>query len=230
MFRRDHQFQRVQFVSPHSAEYRQRRQQIRDAHPTHGGPRHPGERIGGIVERAVRFWLSQYVTLEEDRILSWRERNVGGVRYQELDGVQRVSSEELCLFEIKLTTRAAMQRASGISQLNAAQEALAASDGWRTIRRRLVYVAEVPQVVGRSQEIPWMVPGEQREEVGVIWVPPAEVTAATKALGLSLPENWLDPSTRQMGESVPRVSDSPAFAFNPMMAAMESALAKAATM
>jgi len=226
MFTCEQRVQRVQFVNPRSAEYRQRQEQIWDAHPAHGGPRHPGERIGGMVERAIRFWLSQHVTLDEDRILSWRERGASGIRYQELDGVQRVSSEELCLFEIKLTTQAAMQRASGISQLNAATGVLSAGTGWRSIRRRLVYTADTTLEVGRSPGIPSTAPGDLREDLGVIWVPPAEVSAAAKTLGLCLPENWLDPGARQGGESLPTVPNAPVFPLNTLGAAMERALAK----
>ena len=224
---------RVQLISPHSPEYRLFLQKILENRTSRGGQRNAGEMIGRLAERAVRHWLYQQVPLDSNRILAWQEHERAGLRYQELDAVQCVDHEALCLFEIKLAAPKAMERGIGLGQLNSAVNVLLEGRRCRRVCRRLVYIADAPLPVGRDEGIRRVNPDDTQTDLGVVWVSPSAVTAAAAALDLSLPQDWFDPSVRS--GPAPSASPEDAFScraadavtpFNPVAAAMERALAR----
>ena len=56
-------------------------------------------------------------------------------------------------------------------------------------------MAETPVPV--LDDLPVLEPDDEYEEIGVVWVPPAAVEMAAQALGLDLPEGWLQPEARE---------------------------------
>jgi hypothetical protein len=81
--------------------------------------------------------------------------------------------------------------------LNTAADILLTSGNWQYVLKRLVYVANEDQRVTVLDEIPVVDPSEEYEELGVIWVPLAEVEAAAQELEITLPENWSEPEARE---------------------------------
>ena len=155
--------------------------------------------ISDLVERAVRHWLSGYVPLMEERILSWEQRLRNGrygTLYRELDGIWQIDDESLCLYEMKLTFPENMERGVGLRQLEASTELLVASGKYKYILQRLVYVSAEPVQV-LEEDLPSLPPDEEYAELGVIWVPPDAVEAAAKELEIELPEDWLTPESRE---------------------------------
>ncbi len=191
-------YSNVHLVLPDDAEYIAFMRRIQDRRPSRGGPRAAGEMLGGLVERCVRHWLSGHVPLLEERILCYEQRQRDGLRailYRELDSVWQIDDESLCLFEMKLTFPENMERGVGIRQLNIARDVLFAANRYQYILQRLVYISEEPVIV--LEDLPALAPEDEYAELGVVWVPPAEVEKAAAALEITLPENWLEPESRE---------------------------------
>ena len=130
-------------VRPDDPEYVAFMRRMADKRPGRGGPRQAGEYIGGIIERCVQQYLKGFVSLQEERILTWEQRlrnGRAGRLYRELDGVWTIDHESLCLFEIKFSFPENMERGVGIKQLNIAQELLFASGRYQYVLKRLVYI------------------------------------------------------------------------------------------
>ncbi len=190
-------YRNIHLVTPADEEYVAFMRRMADKRPSRGGPRATGEYLGGVVEQAVRHWLAPIIPLQEKRILTWEQRlrsGRHGTLYRELDGVWQIDDVSLCLFEMKLTTPERMEEGAGIRQLNIASEILFASKQYDYILKRLVYVSEIPIPV--LDDIPILNPDDEFEELGVLWVPPSEVVKAASELELELPENWLEPESR----------------------------------
>src|SRR5438067_2400829 len=133
-----------------------------DRRPSRGGPRMAGEVLGGLVERAVRHWLGKSVPLLEERILEWEQRQWNGrnaTLYREIDAIWQIDAESLCLYEMKLTFPENMERGTGLRQLEASSEVLAASGRFRYILKRLVYVAEERVTV--LEDVPELEPDDE---------------------------------------------------------------------
>lgn len=191
-------FRNVRLVAPDDPDYIAYMRRMADRRPSRGGPRAAGEYLGGIVERAVRHWLSGYVPLQEERILSWEQRMRNGrhaTLYREIDAIWTIDHESLCLYEMKLTTPENMERGVGLRQLDASAETLFTSKRYRYVLKRLVYVAEEPVAV--LEDLPALTPDDEYEEVGVVWVPPGAVETAALELEMELPEGWLLPESRE---------------------------------
>lgn len=194
----------IRLVRPDNEDYVAYMRRMADLRPSRGGPRQAGEMLGGLVERAVRHWLSTQVPLQEERILSWEQRLSNGRHgrlYRELDAVWPIDAESLALFEIKFTTPERMAAGVGLDQLDLAAGILSRSKTYRYLLLRLVYVAAQPIPVLADEEnpegVPVLPPSEEYEELGVVWVPPTIVEESALALGLDLPQNWLDPEARE---------------------------------
>jgi len=188
----------VRLVPTEDADYISFLRRMADRRPSRGGPRAAGEVLGGLVERAVRQWLSKFVSLSDDRILVWEQRQRNGrnaTLYREIDGIWRIDSESLCLYEVKLTFAENMERGVGLRQLEASTETLFASKQFKYILQRLVYVAE--EQVDVLEGLPVLEPDNEYAEVGVIWAPPAEIVESARELEIELPENWLEPESRE---------------------------------
>ena len=188
----------IQLVRTDDAEYVAWRRRMADKRPSRGGPRHAGEMMGGLVEKCVQHYLRGFVPLLEEHILTWEQRmrtGRAGRLYRELDGVWQIDDESLCLFEIKFTFPENMERGVGLKQLNIAQEILFASGKYQYILKRMVYVGDEPVVV--LEDLPVLNPDDEYEELGVIWVPTAAIETAAQELGLTLPENWREPESRE---------------------------------
>lgn len=191
-------FHNIRLVSPDDADYIAHQRRMADLRPARGGPRAAGEYLGGIVELAVRHWLSAYIPLQEARILAWEQRlrnGRNGTLYRELDAVWTIDEESLCLYEMKLTYPENMEKGVGIRQLNIAADTLFASKLYRYILKRLVYIGS--ERVEVLDGIPELEPDDETEELGVIWVTPEAVETSAIALGIELPENWLEPESRE---------------------------------
>ncbi len=194
----------IRLVTLEDPEYVAFRRRMADQRPSRGGPRHAGEYLGGLVEQCVRHWLQSFVPLQEERILTWEQRLRSGRHgrmFRELDAVWTIDHESLCLFEMKFTTPANMQRGVGLKQLDIAAQTLFASKRYRYILQRLVYVAEepIPVLIDEEDEagLPALAPDDEYEELGVVWVAPEAVVQAAQELGLELPDNWRDPEARE---------------------------------
>jgi len=189
------------FVSPDDPEYRAFQGRMRDRRPSRGGPRAAGEFMGGLAEQCVQHWLKKFVPLQEERILTYEQRNRHTGRmtrfYRELDGVWCIDSESLCLFEMKFTFPENMERGVGISQLNKNRDLLFIDPKWKYILRRMVYIAEETERVTVLDNLPALEPDDENTELGVIWVLPSDVETAAKELEIELPENWLAPESRE---------------------------------
>jgi hypothetical protein len=203
-----HEFQNIQLVKPDDSEYISHMRRMADLRPSRGGPRHAGEVLGGLVERCVRHWLSGYVPLQEERILAWEQRQRNGRYgrlYRELDAVWIIDHESLCLYEMKLTFTENMERGVGLRQLDIATQTLYGTGRYRYILQRLVYVAAEPVPVLASPDdtepgeggLPAVEPNDEYTELGVVWVSPTAVESAALELGIELPENWLEPESRE---------------------------------
>ncbi len=191
-------YRNIKLVPPEDDEYVAFMGRMADKRPSRGGPRAAGEYLGGVVELAVRHWLSQIVALQPERILTWEQRlrnGRHGTLYRELDAVWQIDDVSLCLFEMKLTTSEHMEDGSGIRQLNIASDILFESKKYDYILKRLVYVAE--EQVPVLEDLPVLEPNDEYAELGVIWVPPSEVIKAAGELELDLPEDWLLPESRE---------------------------------
>lgn len=191
-------YRHVRLVTPDDPEYIAFMRRMADKRPSRGGPRAAGELLGGLVEQAVRHWLGGRVPLQEERILAWEQRLRNGrhaTLYRELDAVWRIDDESLCLYEMKLTTPENMERGVGLKQLDIATETLLTDKRNRYVLQRLVYIAEEPLPV--PEEIPAVEPEEEYAELGVVWVAPSAVEAAARELELDLPEDWLQPESRE---------------------------------
>jgi hypothetical protein len=194
----DNPFWNVRLVKPDDADYIAYMRRMADRRFPRGGPRAAGEYLGGLVERAVRHWLSKAVPLLEERILVWEQRQRNGrnaTLYREIDAVWQIDAESLCLYEMKLTFRENMERGVGLRQLEASTETLFASSKYEYILKRLVYVAEEKVTV--LEGLPVLEPDDEYAEVGVIWAPPAQVVKAAEELEIELPPNWLEPESRE---------------------------------
>ncbi len=189
------------FVPPDDADYRAFQARMRDRRPSRGGPRAAGEYMGGLAEACVQHWLKKFVPLQEARILCYEQRNLHTKRmttfYRELDGVWQIDPESLCLFEMKFTFPENMERGVGISQLDKNADLLFVDPKWSYILKRLVYIAKEEERVTVLDDLPALAPDDENTELGVIWVPPAEVEAAALELEIELPENWLLPESRE---------------------------------
>jgi len=188
----------IMLVRPDDPEYVSWMRRMADKRPSRGGPRQAGEYMGGLVELCVRHYIEGFVTLQEERILTWEQRmrtGRAGRLYRELDGVWTIDHESLCLFEIKFTFPENMERGVGIKQLNIAQELLYASARYQYVLKRLVYISDTP--VSVLDDVPVLEPNDENEELGVIWVPTEAIEAAALALELTLPENWREPESRE---------------------------------
>ena len=193
-------YRNIRLTLPQDEEYIAWMRRMADLRPTRGGRRSAGEYLGGLVERCVRHYIGKQVALKEERILGWEQRLKNGrvgPMYRELDGVWQIDDESLCLFEMKLTRPQNMEKGTGIKQLNTAADILLTSGNWQYVLKRLVYVANEDQRVTVLDEIPVVDPSEEYEELGVIWVPLAEVEAAAQELEITLPENWSEPEARE---------------------------------
>ncbi len=195
----ENRFWNVRLVHVEDLEYIAFKRRMADRRPSRGGPRAAGEVLGGVVERCVQLWLSKYVSLQEERILTYEQRNEYNGRtstlYRELDGVWRIDDVSLCLFEIKMTYKEKMEDGIGLKQLETAEEILYSSGKFQYILKRMVYISEERVVV--LDDLPALEPDDENSELGVVWVPPSEVVAAAKELELELPENWLEPESRE---------------------------------
>ena len=191
-------YREVQLVTIDDPEYVAFMRRMADSRPGRGGPRQAGEVLGGLIERCVRHWLSSYVPLMEERILTWEQRMRNGRTgrmFRELDGVWAIDDVSLCLFEMKMTFPENMERGVGLKQLNVAAETLFASRRYEYILKRLVYVAT--EQVAVLEDLPVLEPNDENAELGVVWVPPDSVEAAAKELEIELPENWREPESRE---------------------------------
>jgi hypothetical protein len=231
-------FHDVHLVKPDDPGYIAFMRRMADQRPSRGGPRAAGEYLGGLVEQAVRHWLGGFVTLQEERILAWEQRQRNGRQapfYRELDAVWTIDAESLCLYEMKLTTPENMERGVGLRQLDIATEILFASRHYRYILKRLVYVAAEPVVV--LDDLPALEPDDEYEELGVVWVRPEAVETAASELGLELPADWLSPEARegflenpereawrQFADTEARDADAEESAGNPLADALRRAL------
>ena len=169
-----------------------------DRRPSRGGPRAAGEVLGGLVERAVRHWLSKSVPLLDERILTWEQRQWNGrnaTLFREIDAIWQIDDESLCLYEMKLTFAENMERGVGLRQLGASTETLAAAGRYKYLLKRLVYVAA--EKVPVLDDLPELEPDDEYAEVGVVWAPPAAVEEAARELEITLPDNWLEPESRE---------------------------------
>jgi hypothetical protein len=194
----DNPYWNVRLVTPEDPDYVAFMRRMADRRPSRGGPRAAGEVLGGLVERAVRHWLGKFVPLSDDRILVWEQRQRNGrnaTLYREIDGIWQIDEESLCLYEMKLTFTENMERGVGLRQLEASTETLFASDRYRYILKRLVYVGEEKVIV--LEDLPELEPDDAYAELGVVWVPTAAVEEAARELEIELPENWLDPESRE---------------------------------
>ena len=194
----DNTYWNVRLVTPEDADYVAFMRRMADRRPSRGGPRAAGEVLGGLVERSVRHWLSRYVPLSEERILAWEQRQRNGrnaTLYREIDGIWPIDDESLCLYEMKLTFPENMERGVGLRQLEASTETLFASGKYQYLLKRLVYIGEerVP-VLG---DLPELEPDDEYAELGVVWVPPVAVEEAARELEIELPDNWLEPESRE---------------------------------
>lgn len=191
-------YRNIRLVQPDDPEYIRFKQLMAERRPSRGGPRSAGEYLGGIVEQCVRHWLQKFVPLQEERILGWeqllRNGRVGSM-FRELDGVWTIDPVSLCLFEMKLTFAENMENGVGLKQLDIAADTLFLSKRYEYILQRLVYVASERVTV--LDGLPELEPDDEYAELGVIWVPPDAVVAAAQELGLELPENWLEPESRE---------------------------------
>ncbi len=188
----------VRLVSPEDADYVSFQRRMADQRPSRGGPRAAGEVLGGLVERAVRHWLGLAVPLSDERIVTWEQRQRNGrnsTLYREIDAIWQIDSESLCLYEMKLTFAENMERGIGLRQLEASSEALFASGRYQYLLKRLVYVAE--ERIAVLDGLPELEPNDESADLGVVWVPPSAVEAAAAELGITLPDNWLDPESRE---------------------------------
>jgi hypothetical protein len=191
-------FRNIRLVRPDDPDYIAFMRRMADSRPSRGGPRSAGEYLGGVVELCVRHWLGGFVPLQEERILSWEQRQRSGrhaTLYRELDAAWTIDSESLCLYEMKLTFLENMERGVGLRQLDIAADTLFASGRYRYILQRLVYVAAERVTV--LDDLPALEPGDEYAELGVVWVPPEAVVEAAYTLALDLPENWLEPESRE---------------------------------
>ena len=194
----DKNYWNVRLVTPDDGEYIAFMRRMADLRPSRGGPRAAGEVLGGLVERAVRHWLGQFVPLYEERILVWQQRQRNGrnaTLYREIDAIWQIDDESLCLYEMKLTYAENMERGTGLRQLDASSETLFASGKYKYILKRLVYVADEKVTV--LDDLPELNPDDEYEELGVVWAPPAEIEQAARELEIVLPENWLAPESRE---------------------------------
>jgi hypothetical protein len=188
----------VRLVTPEDLDYLGFVRRMQDQRPSRGGARSAGEYLGGIVEECVRHWLSKQVPLQPERILAWSQRlrnGRTGPAYRELDAVWRIDNESLCVFEMKLTYAENMQNGVGLRQLNAAADVLFADEANRFVLKRLVYVAT--EKVDVLDGLPELLPNDEFEELGVVWVPVEAVEEAAAALEIVLPENWKEPESRE---------------------------------
>lgn len=188
----------VRLVTPENADYIAFMRRMADRRPSRGGPRAAGEVLGGLAERAVRHWLSRFVPLAEERILTWEQRGANGrhvTLYRELDAIWQIDDESLCLYEMKLTFPENMERGVGIKQLDASVATLSAANRYQYLLQRLVYIGD--ERVNVLDGLPELEPDDEYTQLGVVWVAPAEVEAAAKELQIELPENWLQPEARE---------------------------------
>ena len=195
----ENRYWNVRLVPADALDYIAFKRRMADRRPSRGGPRASGEVLGGKVERAIQHWLAKYVILDADRILTYDQRNEYNGRvspqFRELDGVWKIDDVSLCVFEIKLTYAERMENGTGLKQLETAEEILFASGKYQYVLKRLVYVAEERVVVLDGVEA--VEPDDECAELGVIWVPPSEVVLAAQELEIDLPENWLEPESRE---------------------------------
>lgn len=234
-------FRDARLVRPDDPEYIAYLRRLADQRPSRGGPRAAGEYLGGLVERCVRHWLSEFVPLQEERILTWEQRLRNGRHgrlYRELDAVWKIDDESLCLYEIKLTRPESMQNGVGLRQLEAAADTLFTSKRWKYVLLRLVYVAaERVQVL--EEDLPALEPNDEYAELGVVWVPPDAVAQAAQMLEIELPADWLLPESReghvedpereawrQYADTEARATDSDTAPDNPLAEALRRALQK----
>jgi hypothetical protein len=227
----------VRLVSPEDADYVAFMRRMADRRPSRGGPRAAGEVLGGLVERAVRHWLGKAAPLSEERIVAWEQRQRNGrnaTLYREIDAIWQIDAESVCLYEMKLTYAENMGAGVGLRQLEASTETLFASGKYRYILQRLVYVAEERVTV--LDGLPELEPDDENSELGVVWAPPAAVLESAGELGITLPENWLEPESREgfhedpdseawreFAETTARDSDEDDMA-NPMAQALQKLL------
>ncbi len=188
----------VRLVTPDDAEYISFMRRMADRRPSRGGPRAAGEVLGGLVERAVRHWLNKSVPLIDERILVWEQRQRNGrnaTLYREIDAIRQIDEESLCLYEMKLTFPENMERGVGLRQLDASTETLFASGRYQYLLKRLVYVGTEHVTV--LDGLPELERDDEYAEVGVVWAPPEAVEEAARELEITLPENWLEPESRE---------------------------------
>lgn len=193
-------FRNVKLVKPDDPDYIAFMRRMADQRPSRGGPRSAGEYLGGLVELCVRHWLSKFVPLQEERILSWEQRlrnGRHGTLYREIDAIWQIDHESLCLYEMKFTYPENMEKGVGIRQLDIAADTLFLDKRYQYILKRLVYVAEERVKVLEEENIPDLTPEDEYAEVGVVWVHPDQVEAAAQELEIVLPEGWLLPESRE---------------------------------
>jgi hypothetical protein len=191
-------YRNVRLVTPEDPDYIAAMRRMADRRPSRGGPRSAGEMLGGIVERAIRHWLSEWIPLIDERIVAWEQRVRTGrtaTLYREVDAIWQIDAESLCLFEMKLTHAENMERGVGLRQLSAAAETLLAAPSNRYVLKRLTYVSAEPVTV--LDGLPELGPDDEYEELGVVWVPPEAIEAAAAKLELDLPDDWLSPEARE---------------------------------
>ncbi|HLJ54697.1 MAG TPA: hypothetical protein VKT77_06620 [Chthonomonadaceae bacterium] len=188
----------VRLVPTDDPDYIAFMRRMADRRPSRGGPRASGEVLGGLVERAVQHWLARRVELLPERILVWEQRQRNGrnaTLFREIDAIWQIDAESLCLYEVKLTYAENMEQGVGLRQLDASTETLFASGRYRYILQRLVYIA--PERVTVLDGLPELEPDDECAELGVVWAPPDEIEAAARELEIDLPENWLEPESRE---------------------------------
>jgi hypothetical protein len=188
----------IGFVTPRDSGYRMTMHDMAAMNQgIRKGPRAAGEVLGGQVERAARHYLGAHIALQAERILRWKQIDHSrryATRYRELDAVERLDTNSLCLFEIKLNGVRGMERGEGLRQLRKSTQTLLMSQEYKRICRRLVYISDDPVKVKGG--LPAVGVEDVESEEAVIWLSSKTIESAASDLGIILPDNWLDPAAR----------------------------------
>ncbi|MCS6775042.1 MAG: hypothetical protein RMJ43_14565 [Chloroherpetonaceae bacterium] len=149
------------------------------------------QRIGKQVERVARFWLAQYMKLDQNTILTWRERTseTWSRHYAELDAVHRVDYDTVLVAEVKYTSEAAMRSGKGRQQLERAARLLQTTRSGRRVLQRLVYIGNGDLQLPGIIPVP---PEDQETPFGVIWISASTLDALAARHDMPLPANWYE--------------------------------------
>lgn len=171
----------------------------------------PPQRIGKLVERVARFWLAQYMKLEQNTILTWRERTCEkwNRHYAELDAVHRVDYDVVLVAEVKHISELAMRSGKGRYQLERAARLLQTTRSGRRVLQRLVYIGNGNLVLPGIAPVP---PEDREIPFGVIWIPASELEALAIRHDIPLPAHWhTAPCADTPSDPVATGSRTPAF-------------------